>query len=379
MPIQPVSYTEDLTYASYIDRLLIKSLGVQSGAVEASDLFVFAGSGLQVNVEKGKYCVEQTGAIEESSNNFFNGMYNVLNSTEAIPYNNVEVSSVNPQIAQIILRVYDVEELKISGQSFARLEWLNGAPSSLATKAKMEEEIYEGVAAVPQSSAVLARVLVPKNATSSSEYYIEDNRSFSDRFPLTMKERSGNVNVKLGEFALLSQENKVARIPVGLPINSVVGVYNGSGGTIELNTGGVVQFYGDFITGGTTLKLASGQHVILHRQSNAYWFIIAGEPKREQLYKQIKVGAGFIISKAEMEAGFAIPSTRPCLATIQATERAGTAAEFTVGGKSAGQLNVVDASGSESGSAFGVPCTTYVPPGQLIKALKPCLMWYIEQ
>lgn len=171
------SYTEDLNYPAYQDRLILNSL-VQPGVMTKEDLKVLNSSGLQVAVQSGRAYVEQTGAIEESSNAFFNGLYFVPISVAAQPYNSVEVSSVNPQIAQIILRVYDVNELKIGGSSFARLEWLNGTPTASATETKMKEGKYEGVATLSQSSLILARVLVPKNATTSSEYYIEDARTF---------------------------------------------------------------------------------------------------------------------------------------------------------------------------------------------------------
>lgn len=174
------SYTSDNVFPAYQDRLLIKSLGVQAGVAESEDYKVSAGSGLQVNVKAGKAFVEQTKAIEESNNTFYNGLYNVLNPTEQNPYNSVEVSAVNPQIAQIILRVYDIAELGISGSSYARLEWLNGAPNAGATKAHVEEGKASefGAAALPQSSFRCAYIVVPKNATVSSEYSIIDARKY---------------------------------------------------------------------------------------------------------------------------------------------------------------------------------------------------------
>lgn len=177
MAILAPSYCEDQLYASYRDRLLIKSLGIVAGMVGTEDYKISAGSGLQVNVKAGNAFVEQTNAIEESENSFYNGMYQVSNPTQINPFNSVAISSANPQIAQIILRVYDVGELKISGSSYGRVEWLNGTPTASATEAKMKEEVFEGVAALPVSSYRIARILVPKNATTSAEYYIEDART----------------------------------------------------------------------------------------------------------------------------------------------------------------------------------------------------------
>ena len=173
-PLIP-SYTGDNEFPAYQDRLLMRSLVQQPGVVGRGDCEVVSGSGLQVYVKPGKAFVEQTNAVNGS---FYNGLYNCLNSSESNPYNSVEVYGT-PQIAQIVLRVYDVEELKISGSSYARIEWVNGAPTSNATKTKMEEGKYEGAASLPTSSLRLSRVLVPANATSSSEFYIEDARTWS--------------------------------------------------------------------------------------------------------------------------------------------------------------------------------------------------------
>lgn len=173
MPIYPPSFTEDGVYSASQDRYFIKSMGLQPGVVNSSDLTVQEGAGLQVEVNEGLSIIEQTEPV--------GGYYNVpITGGRSIPYNNVVVSSVNPQIAQIILRVYDNPELKVSGSSFARFEWLNGTPTASATEAKMKEGKFEGVAPLPRSSLRLARVLVPKNATKSEEYYIEDARTFAN-------------------------------------------------------------------------------------------------------------------------------------------------------------------------------------------------------
>jgi hypothetical protein len=209
----PPLYAEDLVYASYYDRLLIKALGVQAGVVEAEDYKVSAGSGLQVNVKKGKAFVEETKAIEESENSFYNGMYLVPNPTETNPYNSVEVSAANPQIAQIILRVYDIGELKTSGSSYGRIEWLNGTPTASATEAKMKEGVYEGIAELPRSSFRIARVLVPKNATKATEFYIEDSRNWIEITSL-------NSNVAAGSPVYVRQEGFSVRIYGGVQVKS---------------------------------------------------------------------------------------------------------------------------------------------------------------
>lgn len=174
------SYTQDNLYPAYQDRLLTKSLGAQAGVVEENDFKVTAGTGLQVAVESGKGFVAQTNANQEAGT-FYNGLYNILNPTKQNPYNTVEVPTTNPQIAQIILRVYDVAELGIGGASYGRIEWLNGTANAGATAAHVEEGKASefGAAVLPTSSFRCAYIIVPKNATTSSEYSIIDARTTS--------------------------------------------------------------------------------------------------------------------------------------------------------------------------------------------------------
>lgn len=194
---------EDLDYSASNLRLLTISLGVQAGVVGTNDFKVSAGSGLQVNVEKGKAFIEQTLATQESSNSFYNGLYNVLSPTEQNPYNSATVPTTNPQIAQIILRVYDINELKISGSTYGRIEWLNGTANAGATKAHVEagEALSFGAAVLPQSSFRCAYVVVPKNATKSSEFEIVDARTFATPGRIISgRIESGTANPSSNEF-----------------------------------------------------------------------------------------------------------------------------------------------------------------------------------
>lgn len=172
--IQLPQYCEDLIYTSTLDRYLINDLGIQGGVVTTNSFKITAGSGLQVEASDG-------GAFIPGGEGGTTGMYHVSSLSTTSPYNNVEVSTSNPQIAQIILRIYDVNELKIGGSSFARFEWLNGTPNAGATKAHIEEGKASefGAAAVPVSSYRMCYVVVPKNATVSSEYTIIDKRTTS--------------------------------------------------------------------------------------------------------------------------------------------------------------------------------------------------------
>lgn len=295
------NYAEDIKYPAYNDRLMMKSMGIQAGVVESEDFKVSAGTGLQVNVKSGKALVEQTKAIEESSNTFYNGLYNVLNPIEQNPYNNVEVSAANPQIAQIILRVYDVGELKIGGESYVRIEWLNGTPNAGATKLHIEEEKASeyGAAVLPQSSFRLCYVLVPKNSTKSSEFSIFDKRSISSRFPLRINESSSESRANSGE--LIVARSEITVIAPNFVQNAIFGVF-ALGGKVIINVSPAFV-YGDFTEGSEQITISKNQHIILQaiEEVEKKWLIIAGEPKRE--WKSVSVLAGWGTGSIEYMMG----------------------------------------------------------------------------
>lgn len=234
MPLQTPLNTEDQLYTAWQDRLAFKSTGIQAGVVEVNDYKVNAGAGLQVEVEKGNAWVMQTGATQESSNAFFDGLYQVSSSTKINPSNSVVVSSVNPQIAQIILRVYDINELKISGSSYAKVEWLNGTPTIGATL-----ENRSGAAALPQSSLRLADVLVPKNAASSAAYEIRDRRLWANGGYAFQTVSPGNLTLsEKGAWKVIDSAAWQMRMECG-------------GGAIRLSfTGASAQIYGSGVVWG---------------------------------------------------------------------------------------------------------------------------------
>lgn len=164
---------EDLIYPAYLDRAFNGSI-FNPGAVEnfAGEVSAAPG-GLQVFVNPGNLLVEQVGG--KATGFVQDLLYHVSLKELGNPYNSVVVNNVNPQLAQIILRVYDTSELQISGSSYARLEWLNGTPTSGATLSNRNGH----ASPLPKSSLLLADVLVPKNATSSSEFQIRDRRTWA--------------------------------------------------------------------------------------------------------------------------------------------------------------------------------------------------------
>lgn len=174
--LQPLD-AEDLLYPAYQDRLLHKTIA-KPGVAGAEDLRVTGVSGVNPVIAAGLCFVEQTNA---SQGTFFNGLYQVAVSSEANPSNSITIPTGNPQIAQVIIRVYDVNELKTAGSSIAKLEILNGTENAGATKEHIEkgEASSFGAANLPESSMRLAYILVPKNMISITEATIYDQRKIA--------------------------------------------------------------------------------------------------------------------------------------------------------------------------------------------------------
>jgi hypothetical protein len=138
---------------------------------------------------------------------------------------------------------------------------------------------------------------------------------------LTLVAHGAGVKAKPGELLEMT-----ATATVKTPLqaaNAIFGVICAGGETTIKTEGGGIR--GDFVGAAPTetIKLTLYQHVIL-QSDGENWYIIAGEPKREQTYVLVTP------SKAEWEAGVVINTTRPVLATIYSL------AEFSnvsVGGK----------------------------------------------
>ena len=108
--------------------------------------------------------------------------------------------------------------------------------------------------------------------------------------------------------------------------------------TVKPATG---KIYGDFIEAASEIKLVGYQHVIL-QSDGTNWFIVAGEPKREQKY------VTKIFTKAEAEAGVEPSATRMAFVILAPTSES----EIFVGG----ELITLN-----SGK---IPWPLLVPPGQ---------------
>lgn len=220
------SYCEDLLYSAKEDRFLLEGL-TRAGVSEREGYLVGPGAGTQVNVGAGIAFIPYDAAQAQ--------LYGAYNDETQSPYNTAIVSGENPQIAQIILRVYDVNELKISGNSFARIEWLNGVPNAGATEAHVKEGLASsyGAAELPISSLRIYYVVVPKNATSSSEFHILDAREFGtplilgnvySNFPVISKsELETGVEPSYARLTFVSFRNESADSVNVLVGSSIIG------------------------------------------------------------------------------------------------------------------------------------------------------------
>lgn len=107
-----------------------------------------------------------------------------------------------------------------------------------------------------------------------------------------------------------------------------------------------------------TLTFAAGQHATVIADG-ANYFIIAGEPKREQVY------SGFTLhTKVEMEAGVEISASRPAMASVRVEGAWSGTESVSVGGKAAAIVAKAEAGSNPT------TVTVYVPPGQKIVVVR---------
>lgn len=126
----------------------------------STDFIVTPGSGINVNVSAGAAYVQQTVAVENGGNTFYNGLYEVFNDAAANPVNTVSAPVSNPRIDQVILRVYDVQEQGLGGSSKDQIEWLPGTENASASLSTMGLGLSNpGAASLPANSMLRAYVL----------------------------------------------------------------------------------------------------------------------------------------------------------------------------------------------------------------------------
>lgn len=151
-----------------------------------------------------------------------------------------------------------------------------------------------------------------------------------------------SVEAKRGELVRMVTSGTTLTLPtpaVNGPVTVVCDPAAATGIKVTASSGSI---FGQFITGVATVTLLPNQSCRFW-PTGGNWFIVAGEPKREQVY----VSKAF--SKAEAEAGVEPSATRPAMVSFK--EAFGTAPGLTVGG-----VNVASAT------------SVFVPPGQKWKA-----------
>jgi hypothetical protein len=184
-----------------------------------------------------------------------------------------------------------------------------------------------------------------------------DIQELAERVTAVLKERLTTCSEHGTSFTAASGElvKATASITVTLPAvatNTTVAVL-ANGHEVDVSAGSTL-IYGDFITGTTAIALVGYQHIVL-QSDGTNWFIMAGEPKREQAYTKVSLHA------AEAETGEIPSTTRPALVTTTFFAESGKngSASFNVGGVVVGSVGV--AAGAPAYAE--APVTFYVPPG----------------
>jgi hypothetical protein len=174
---------------------------------------------------------------------------------------------------------------------------------------------------------------------------------------LSVVSHSTSVTAEPGEVCLMT-----ASATVGLafaPLNYIVGAICAEGTTTVKTEGGGAKIFGDFLAeaGVTEVKLTKGQHCIF-LADGSNWHIIAGEPKREQLYTALTKVFNMVGPEAyEHEYS----PTRPTWVRVKLKSSAGTENAVTV---EVGGI-VTDELGIAASTAVLFPIL--VPAGQKLK------------
>lgn len=267
--LQP-SYVQDQLFPAYSDRLQVKA-AYNAGVVGFNDYRVSAASGLQCSVASGMAYVTQTGAIENSSNTFYNGNYGVPNDGTVSPYNTITTPVTNNRLDQVILRVYDVGELGIGGSSFARIEWVQGTETGGASLSNRN-----GAGTLPASCLLLADFLnTPGSGTLGS---MADRRTVANDLQ-QMQPRSTSFTAGINETSICT-----AAITATLPTAPPSGTQNtvmAANGAVSVATGGSDTITSAGSTGQQPLSLSSGQQATLVYYSVAgvgVWYAVVTLP-----------------------------------------------------------------------------------------------------
>ena len=175
---------------------------------------------------------------------------------------------------------------------------------------------------------------------------------FAMRF-VTFTEQTTSFTASSGEL-IRCGGNITVTLPSVPEANAMIGVvaYNHS---VEV-TAGSNKIYGDFVEGATKVKLVGYQHLLL-QSDGTNWFIVAGEPKREQGYTT------HTYSKAEAEAGVEPSATRPSIVNVGiagSTTKSYLEAALAVGGVEVANWHLPE--GTSYGPSVTMPL--FLEPGE---------------
>lgn len=121
----------------------------------------------------------------------------------------------------------------------------------------------------------------------------------------TIKAYAGPGTLKTGELALQGKSGETFTLPAAGTANQLIGIANTtSSGNCKVTTSGGATIYGDFVINQATITLVGYQHVTL-QSDGTNWLIVAGEPKREQVYSTKSY------TQAEWAAGIVFSTARP--------------------------------------------------------------------
>lgn len=129
-------FAQDLQYPAWLMRKQFASMMNPGVTNPLSDLLVTATTGMLVQAAPGGAYIPQTIESQEPATSDM-GLYYIYNDGPIQPSNSVVAPASNPRVDTVGLRVYDVTEQVIAGNSKCQLEWVQGFETSGATLANL--------------------------------------------------------------------------------------------------------------------------------------------------------------------------------------------------------------------------------------------------
>ena len=156
---------------------------------------------------------------------------------------------------------------------------------------------------------------------------------------------AGTWQAEIGEIVVVG--NTTVTLPTP-SLGAEVGVFAGSTSTgVVITAGASNSIYGDWLPGVEVIDLTAGRHVLLRGLSGNQWLIVAGEPKRTNLWS--------VEVEKSMGTEYTPSTTREVVVSLTWEAEHGAAYKLFVEGSRIGEWTGPSAAGTHTGIGHCFP------------------------